>query len=198
MKTVGLFQFMASSWASCLVRIFQEHAGSMGLGHTDLRPVLDQKELNLRFIKPDSALDSPGDLLWEIGSAANWMGYHLSTFVALHQFFAAREAENPVPGFVVIDQPSQAYFPSDTYEERVQAGPSSEKRASDLAKTRQIFEFLAGVKRALAPELQIIIVEHADERTWVGLEDAVQKVRDWRASGDRLIPSEWRSPASGR
>lgn len=173
----------------------QAHAESMGLGHTDLRPVLDQKELNLRFIPPDAPLDSHGDLLWEIGSAANWMGYHLATFVALHEYLLGTAAPGPVPDFLIIDQPSQAYFPSDTYEERVQNAEPSAKRLSDLAKTRQIFQFLANVKSHTAIELQFIVVEHADERTWVGLEHIVEKVRDWRGGGGRLIPDEWlRSP----
>lgn len=171
--------------------LIQLHALSMGLGHTDLYPVLDQKELNIRFIGPDAPLDSRGDLLWEVGSAANWMGYHLCTLVALHEFFDSRQDENPVPDFLIIDQPSQAYFPSDTYEERIDTEVSSENRLSDLAKTRQIFEFLASVKKRDRPDLQIIVVEHADERTWVGLGDLIEKVRDWRGSGDRLIPAEW-------
>src|ERR1035437_9280167 len=171
--------------------LIQTHALSMGLGHTDRDPVLDQKELNVRFIGPDAPLDSRGDLLWEVGSAANWMGYHLCTLVALHEFLDSWEDENPVPSFLIIDQPSQAYFPSDTYEERINAGGSSEKRLSDLAKTRQIFEFLVNVKKRARPDLQLMIVEHADERTWVGLEDLIEKVRDWRGSGDRLIPPEW-------
>jgi hypothetical protein len=54
------------------------------------------------------------------------------------------------------------------------------------------------VKANSASHLKIIVVEHADERTWAGLEDSIVKVRDWRASGDRLIPKEWLAEISGQ
>jgi hypothetical protein len=50
--------------------------------------------------------------LQRIGSAANWIGYHLATHLALHQFFV--ENDRPVPRFLMIDQPTQAFYPSDT------------------------------------------------------------------------------------
>jgi len=50
--------------------------------------------------------------LQRIGSAANWIGYHLATHLALHQFFV--ESGLPVPRFLMIDQPTQAFYPSDT------------------------------------------------------------------------------------
>ena len=66
-------------------------------------------------------------------------------------------------------------------------------RQSDLAKTRKIFELLANVQLRPTLNLQIIVLEHADERTWEGLDPIVTKVCDWRWSGEKLIPSEWLS-----
>ncbi len=45
----------------------------------------------------------------EIGSGMNWVGYHLTAYLALQRFFI--EQRRPVPSFVVLDQPSQAFFP---------------------------------------------------------------------------------------
>jgi hypothetical protein len=50
------------------------------------------------------------DALWEIGSAENWMGYHIATMLALHQLFLGLPT-SVVASFLMIDQPSQAYFP---------------------------------------------------------------------------------------
>ena len=50
------------------------------------------------------------DYLWEIGSGANWLSYHVAVSLALQQFFI-ENSPSPVPGFIVYDQPSQVYFP---------------------------------------------------------------------------------------
>lgn len=38
------------------------------------------------------------------------MGYHIATLLALHEYFVDLKW-NPVPQFLIIDQPSQVYFP---------------------------------------------------------------------------------------
>jgi hypothetical protein len=50
------------------------------------------------------------DYLWEVGSGANWLAYHIATSIALHELFRDL-GTSAVPGFVVYDQPSQVYFP---------------------------------------------------------------------------------------
>src|SRR4029077_13936696 len=87
--------------------LIQEHAVFLGLGHQDRLPRIDLKELNLRFLRTAKDKEDEkqkSDLLWEIGSGANWMGYHLSVFLALHQVLSERRAVNPVPTFLIIDQ----------------------------------------------------------------------------------------------
>ncbi|HET8890930.1 MAG TPA: DUF3732 domain-containing protein [Candidatus Angelobacter sp.] len=186
--------------------LIQEHAVFLGLGHQDRLPSIDLRELNLRFFREaDDKEDvkQKSDFLWEIGSGANWMGYHLSVFLALHQILSERRAVNPVPSFLIIDQPSQVYFPSDTFKDAVEANRTSSTegklplpirdRSSDLAKTRRIFELLVNAKSLDKLDLQIIVLEHADETTWTGLDSVVTKVRDWRGSGEKLIPESWLS-----
>jgi len=46
-----------------------------------------------------------------MGSAANWIGYHLIAHLGLHKHFVERD--RPVPRFLILDQPTQAYFPPD-------------------------------------------------------------------------------------
>ncbi len=50
------------------------------------------------------------DYLWEIGSGANWLSYHVAATLALHELFL-EQAASPVPQMLVYDQPSQVYFP---------------------------------------------------------------------------------------
>lgn len=58
--------------------------------------------------------------LWRIGSAENHIGAHLVAHLALHRFFT-RQAR-PVPRVLLLDQPTQAYYPSDA--ERDSGSPS--------------------------------------------------------------------------
>jgi len=69
---------------------------------------LDKSELTLRFDQLDNGIK---EYLWEVGSGENWMGYHISTFLALHEYFSQKK-NSPVFNFLVIDQPSQVYFPT--------------------------------------------------------------------------------------
>lgn len=48
--------------------------------------------------------------LWEVGSGSNWLSCHLAIMIGLHRFFRMAN-HNPVPGILIIDQPSQVYFP---------------------------------------------------------------------------------------
>nr|WP_029535756.1 DUF3732 domain-containing protein [Saccharopolyspora spinosa] len=48
--------------------------------------------------------------LIRIGSANNWIGYHLVAHLALHNYF--RLHDRPVSSFLMLDQPTQAFFPA--------------------------------------------------------------------------------------
>jgi len=153
-------------------------------------PVLDQRELNVRFHREDA--DHP-DFLWEIGSGENWMAYHLAMLLALHTVFLSRKDNNPVPTFIVVDQPSQVYFPSDTYKDLVEDGNITSigpTKNEDMKRTRQIFDMMSKVRDGLKG-LQIIVLEHADDNTW-GDVPGVAEAANWRDEKG-LIPSSWQS-----
>jgi hypothetical protein len=112
-----------------------------------------------------------------IGSAKNWVGYHLASVLSLQQHFV--EEHRPVPSFLVLDQPTQAFFPSDQTTEQA----SDQDRRDALAQ----FELVRDVADQLADRLQIIVLDHADfDEPW--FEAAV--VERWRA-GEALIPASW-------
>lgn len=169
---------------------------AMGVGGAEGRPTLDERELNLKFERDGS---SRPDMLWEIGSGENWMAYHLAALLALHGIFLNRGNNNPVPTFLVIDQPSQVYFPSDdSYEATVQSDETSglpltkrrRRHLDDLESTKRIFSSLARAHQSFQGRLQIIVLDHADAHAWGGV-DGVKGVANWRNEEDFLIPAHW-------
>lgn len=112
--------------------------------------------------------------LQQLGSGSNWLGCHLITLFALHSFFIRNN--RPVPGFLFLDQPSQVYFPPETNDEDV-----------DSQEVREIYKFIFGRIKELAPNMQVIIVDHADIK-----EEQFQKavVEKWW-DGTKLVPTEW-------
>ncbi|MEH2469200.1 hypothetical protein V1281_001546 [Nitrobacteraceae bacterium AZCC 2161] len=173
----------------------------LGVGGAEGRPVLDERELNIKFEREDT---NRPDFLWEIGSGENWMAYHLAALLALHGVFLKRGNANPVPTFLIIDQPSQVYFPSDTFDSFVKGEkpPGEEKRPrrrrhlTDIESTTRIFSTLSRAHRALKGRLQIIILDHADHNAW-GAVNGVVGVANWRDNEDFLIPAAW-IPAQDR
>jgi hypothetical protein len=122
----------------------------------------------------------------EIGSGMNWVGYHLSAYLALQDFFIRNT--RPVPHFLVLDQPSQAFFPRD----RDRGGDLDELTDTDREHTRQLYELLHQVVTGLDGRLQVIALDHADfEDDWFA-DSVVQRWRD----GEALIPPSWLTPES--
>ena len=169
---------------------FAERLGATAEG----LPELDRKELNLKFTMVGDN-DRLPDYLWEIGSGANWMAYHLAFYLSLHRWCWQRNY-SPVPTFLVIDQPSQVYFPSDTYQSIMEVEsvpPTVDSPREDFARTVTIFSTLDHAARLFGSALQIIVLEHADEKAWGRFPSHVQ-AGNWRDS-DWLIPKAWWPPA---
>ncbi|MEN8389839.1 DUF3732 domain-containing protein [Acinetobacter indicus] len=153
---------------------------------------LDKQELTLKFYKENSEIK---EFLWEVGSGENWMGYHISTFLALHEYFSNQDNSH-IFNFLVIDQPSQVYFPTavsgynelDNFSNKSYS--NNFNRNHDLNATKRIFEMLEfGLKRS-DYKYQIIVLEHADQSIWGDLENIVE-VRNWKGLEDGLIPKHW-------
>ena len=127
------------------------------------------------------------DSLWEIGSGANWLAYHVAITIALHELFREQNA-SPVPGLIAYDQPSQVYFP------RKLAGVDSgdvdvELKDEDIAAVRKVFEVLGDATTSAAGDLQVVVLDHAGEEVW-GEVQGVHLVEEWR-HGSALVPLEW-------
>lgn len=117
----------------------------------------------------------------QMGSGENWMGYHIITHLALHKLFV--EKQRPVPGLLMLDQPTQVYYPPDPAEDRSIDDLVDEDREA----VRRMFRLISKVTQELSPNLQVIITDHADlKEDW--FQSAV--IERWRG-GDKLVPASW-------
>lgn len=118
--------------------------------------------------------------LFRIGSAANAIGYHLVAHLALHRYLVRQG--RPVPRFLMIDQPSQAYYPSEVGQRS--GVPTTD---TDREAVRRMFLLIHDVVAELTPNMQVIISDHANlPDPW--FQESV--VENWR-DGRKLIPIEW-------
>lgn len=116
-----------------------------------------------------------------IGSGMSWVGYHLIAYLALQDYFI--ETNRPVPRFVVLDQPSQAFFPRD----RETGGELAELSDTDRDNTLKLYRMMFEAVTQLDGQLQIIAFDHADfADEW--FQDSI--IETWR-NGTALIPREW-------
>lgn len=155
-------------------------AQALDLEHAQDGALIDIDRLTIVADTPNGPayMDSGG-----IGSGMNWVGYHLTAYLALQRFFIAQH--RPVPSFIVLDQPSQAFFPRD----RESGGDLDELTDTDRENTRRLYELIFDVVGGLGGALQVIALDHADfEDDWFA-ESVVQR---WRG-GEALIPAGWLS-----
>ncbi len=116
----------------------------------------------------------------QIGSGANWVAYHLLILFGLHKHFI--QNNRPVPNFLILDQPTQVYYPPERTEEIIEVGESSD----DVA-VNKMFSFILDVVDSLTPNFQVIITDHAYLNNG-RFKDAVIEI--WRR-GNKLIPENW-------
>lgn len=141
------------------------------------------KDLTVRVNNPSGR----DDYLWEIGSASNWLSYHISLILALQHFFQTKSSVN-VPSFIIFDQPSQVYFPqSRNSTDEVNLLLSDD----DKIAVRKIFETLSNYVNNASFGIQIIVTEHADDDVWGDIDNScIQLVERWREN-EKLVPVEW-------
>jgi hypothetical protein len=138
-------------------------------------------DLTIRVIHTDRA-----DYLWEIGSGANWLAYHVAVMLALQRFFLS-DIGHPVPGLAVFDQPSQVYFPRGFEGEHV--SERGRTRDQDILAIRAVFEALGAEIIRASGRLQVIVLDHAGPDVW-GEIPGVTLIQEWRGD-DKLVPVEW-------
>lgn len=165
-----------NAFTNIIGRYMNEYSERLDLEHRGSQLRLDIRNLTVVA----DTLDGPVSL-FRMGSAENWVGYHVLAHLALHKWF--RQKNRPVPAFIIFDQPSQAHYPPDRDAE----GSLDVLGDEDQTAVLQLFKLIADAAAELAPKLQIIIMDHADlKQDW--FQNSV--VERWRG-GFKLVPVSW-------
>jgi len=119
--------------------------------------------------------------LTKMGSGANWVSYHLLIHFGLHKHFIQKD--RPVPRFLILDQPSQVYYPPEKELESQGVLQSSDEIAVD-----KMFSFMFRVVDETKNRLQVIVTDHAMLKS----EHFKKGVREIWRNGKKLVPIDWK------
>jgi len=142
---------------------------------------LSLPQLTIIFDRPERPVP-----MARTGGGENHLAYHLSALLALH-FFAAQN-NRPIPRFLLIDQPTQVYFPSEQVYKDADGSVQRTEADADLDAVRRLFELLLKFTRDDIPGFQLIVTEHANLREqW--FQDAL--VEEPWTKPPALVPEGW-------
>lgn len=148
-----------------------------------IAPKFSTKDLNISVLSNDGNWH----FLAEVGSASNWVSFHISLMCSLQEYFLGLDS-SCVPSFTIFDQPSQVYFPKvKRSDEDVKYDPQYENE--DIRAVKSIFTTFANSVLASQGGWQCIVLDHADSSIYGDIE-GVYEVVEWR-NGEKLIPEEW-------
>ena len=153
-----------------------EYSRDLDLEHSGSALRLDAKRLTVVADTEDGPIP-----LNRMGSGENWVGYHVLAHLALHWWL--RKRNRPVPGFLILDQPTQAYYPPD----RVEGGLDQLEKETDRRAVNALFRLMHRACAEIPAPFQVIVLDHAHlDDEW--FEDAI--VEEWRG-GNALVPRDW-------
>lgn len=164
-----------TSFLSLINAEIKSKAEALNLEHSEWPIRLDPRALSVAADTRNGSV-----FLSDMGSGQNWMGYHVATMLSLHEWFA--EQDCPVPGLLILDQPSQVYYPEDASE-------GADLTGADRVALLNLYRVIQASVERLCGSLQVIVMEHAD----LDEEPFRSAVRErWRESnGNALVPLDW-------
>jgi hypothetical protein len=115
----------------------------------------------------------------EMGSGANWLASHLSIFLSF-LYLNVKNEKSVIPSFLILDQPSQVYFPRSLKKEELDE-EDLEKFDDNIDQVKNIFKVLneeielINTNTGIKP--QIIVLEHAND---VSFSEFI--IKDWNKS----------------
>lgn len=138
------------------------------------------------------------NFLYKLGSGANHMCFHIATLLGLHEYFLKlpeTSKKNYIPSFLILDQPSQVYFPEDMKDLEEFEKKKEKAISEDIQNTTLVFKACSKFMERTQFQTQIIILEHASKATWEGVEN-INLVEEWRGKFEddnfnALIPKSW-------
>lgn len=152
--------------------------------YREVAPKFNVQDLNISVLSSDNNWH----FLAEVGSASNWVSFHLGLFCALQEFFI-EQSMSSVPSFVIFDQPSQVYFPRLKRSNEEEDDDPQYEDEEDVHAVKLMFSTVANSIIAKKGAWQGIILDHADSDIY-GEIKGVHEVDVWR-DGKKLIPVEW-------
>ncbi|MBU8865585.1 DUF3732 domain-containing protein [Paenarthrobacter aromaticivorans] len=153
--------------------LMTDYARHLELENSEHYVRLDPVELTVAVMRSGTRIP-----LTRMGSAENWVGYHLAAHLALHHWFTTNNC--PVPRFIMVDQPTQAFFPEEVVD-------AADDENADWEAVRRQFTLMRDVATELNGNFQIIVCDHANlADNW--FQEAV--VENWR-NGVAFIPTDW-------
>lgn len=142
---------------------------------------LNLPQLTIIFDRPERPVP-----MSRTGGGENHLAYHLSALLALHLF--AAQNNRPIPRFLLIDQPTQVYFPSEQVYKDADGSVQNTEADADLDAVRRLFELLLKFTREDVPGFQLIVTEHANLREhW--FQNAL--VEEPWTKPPALVPEDW-------
>lgn len=142
---------------------------------------LNLPQLTIIFDRPDRPVP-----MSRTGGGENHLAYHLSALLALHLF--AAQNNRPIPRFLLIDQPTQVYFPSEQVYKDADGSVQMTEADADLNAVRRLFELLMKFAQEDVPGFQLIVTEHANLRDQWFQEALVEQ--PW-TKPPALVPEGW-------
>lgn len=171
------------------LRLVNNNAARL-VSHLDAERPNDPVSLEISDLTVKVTGPNRDDYLSEIGSGSNWLSYHVAMVLALQQFFLTLD-HSPVPGFVVMDQPSQVYFPKKLVVREQEEVKEPLLEDEDIEAVHKAYQVMGDVVGAANGRLQIIVLDHAPREVWGDIPNVVA-FEEWR-EGMKLIPLEWLS-----
>ena len=159
-----------------------KYSSQLDLEHKGSSLRLDIKKLTVVANSEDGPIP-----LSRMGSGENWVGYHVLAHLALHWWF--RRRSRPVPAFLILDQPTQAYYPPDAQNGSLEEIEADEDRMAVLS----LFRLMSIACQEIEFPFQLIVLDHAHLREeW--FENSI--VEEWRGDG-ALVPNDWPTISGG-
>lgn len=142
---------------------------------------LNLSQLTIVFDRPERPVP-----MSRTGGGENHLAYHLSALLALHLF--AAQNNRPIPRFLLIDQPTQVYFPSEQVYRDADGTVQKTEADADLDAVRRLFELLLKFTQEEVPDFQLIVTEHANlQEQW--FQEALVE-QPW-TKPPALVPEDW-------
>lgn len=142
---------------------------------------LHMPQLTIVFDRPERPVP-----MSRTGGGENHLAYHLSALLALHLF--AAQNNRPIPSFLLIDQPTQVYFPSEQVYKDADGSVQRTEADADLNAVRRLFELLLKFTQEDVPGFQLIVTEHANlSEQW--FQNAL--VEEPWTKPPALVPEDW-------